>query len=806
MKTFILTEKPDVARSFKKALNATKRPDNFFESEQYIIGFASGHLVEAYKPFDYNIKFKKWDLNDLPFIPEKFLFKIIKGKEKLFFQIKKALEECSNIIIATDAGREGELIARLILKLLDNKKPVFRFWTSQTLTPEIINLVLKKNIKSAQEYDRVYLAAMYRLIADWIVGLNFTPLITLKVNTYGELFSIGRVQTAVLNFLYERKKHIENFISQNYFRIETNFYNNQNEYYKGEWINPSEEKNEKLFDKKRAQEIIKKIEEKPGNILSIKTTRKKINPPPLYSLASLQIDANKKYGYSTKKTLEIAQQLYEPRLALISYPRTQADALGENGVTFAKKICIDLNNDYPNIFKNINYDLFKTSYQIAFDNKRLTDHFAIIPLKSAKNKNLNIEQKNIYNLIMKRFSMVFHDYYEYDSTQVITIVENEHFLSYGQKIINYGWRYLALENINDSIIPNFVKKNLNVLSKNSQLFQEKTKPLPHHSQGSLTEAMLYPQNYMNLAGLDHEQSEEYKKILKQEKGIGSPSTQANIIDILLTRNYAENKKNKIIISSKGEFLIDLLMNLSQKIPDLKKILSPIATAEWEYELNQISAGYINYKKSSFLKEVKKFVIQTVSDIKNHSDITFIDNSKESLGECPKCKKDIYETNRSYKCSNCDVFLWKKFCKANITKKDIKDLLSGKETKEKKFKNKQDKEFIAKLTLKKENDKILYTFLFDNIRSDKEYGICPKCKAGKIIKTTFGFICNQPKERCNFIIFKEIAHKKITEDILSDLINNKKTKHKIEGFKSKDNKMFSCFLKLNSNYEVCFSST
>ncbi|MDM8553080.1 DNA topoisomerase 3, partial [Desulfobacterales bacterium HSG2] len=593
MKTLILTEKPSVARDFAKALNIRGNRDGYIEDDNYIITWAIGHLVELLEPEDYDEKWKKWHLNTLPIIPEQFRYKSVGRTEKQLDVIQRLLKKAQidEIVIATDAGREGEVIARTILLysgFKDNKK-VKRFWTSQALTPQVVRDGMKE-LKPASSYDRLWRAGQSRQIADWLVGMNASRAATIKMN---DLFSIGRVQTAVLSLLVDRRRERENFKPEPYWILRACFSNE-----KGNWWGSWFRNNQTRFSiEKDAVQVQEKITEQTGTVLSVKKQKKKQPPPFLYSLTDLQQEANKKFGFSAKQTLNIAQELYENKKCL-SYPRTDSKVLGTKNVDMAQALVEKLSRSYEKYFAGVEEKLIRKSNKRVFNDSKLTDHHALIPLAPLPG-NANYEEQKIYMLVLKRFAAAFHPDCEYEQTDIVTQVQDERFRTKGKRILKPGWQ-AVYENETEQKAsgdsesePEFlpaITKGDPADVRDTKLEKKKTTPPPEYTEALLLKDMTNPGRYVS--------EDELKKIYRGDVGLGTQATRAQIIETLLSRRYTERKKKHLIATNKGCHLVDTLRRF--KVANI--LASPQETARWEMQLNQIAHGKGSEKE--FLNEIK----------------------------------------------------------------------------------------------------------------------------------------------------------------------------------------------------------
>ena len=789
LKTLILTEKPSVARDFANALNVQGRQDGYIGNKDTIITWAIGHLVELYHPEDYNNKWKKWNLHDLPILPDEFKYKSIENTEKQLNIIHRLLKKHSfdKIIIATDAGREGEVIARTILLSSGYKDTdkIFRFWTSQALTNQVVKEGMK-SFKPASEYDRLWKAGQCRQIADWLVGMNASRAATVKMN---DLFSIGRVQTAVLSFIVDRKRERENFKPEPYWLLKALFENEKGQWW-GLWFKKTKTR---FSEEKKAKDLENSLKGVTGKVLSVKTQNKKQAPPQLYSLTDLQRDANKKYSLSAKQTLEIAQNLYEKKKC-ISYPRTDSRVLGTKNVQMTKDIVNSLSQIYSDTFANVENKKIAISNKRVFNDAKLTDHHALIPLAPLPS-NSSPHEKNIYFLILKRFAAVFHPDYEYQQTDIITEAQKETFRTKGKITTNPGWKVVygmdSSDNFSKKDEEEFEQENLPPLAKDdpalvkeTKLDAKKTAPPPDYTEALLLKDMTNPGKYVSESDL--------KKIYRGDVGLGTQATRAQIIETLLLRKYIIRNKKLLLATDKGCQLIDTLRQL--KIS--KTLTSPKETARWEQKLQFIAEG--KDSDEEFLKEIKNFVSQAVEEFKSNKSMAI----RPKFGSCPACGGDIIEGNRGFGCSNwkkedgeCRFVVWKLTSGRVITPYMIKSLLVNKKFGPVDgFVDENGNEFTGNIELKKTDEKWeAIVKKSKKEKSDKIY--CPLC-GGNIVEGQKGFGCSNWKSKgCRFIIWKNIAQKKIEITHVKQLLEKGITEV-INDFISKKGNKFSARLKLD----------
>lgn len=692
MKTLILTEKPSVARDFSLALNCEgPRQDGFIEGEHYIITWAIGHLLAPYDPEDYNPIYKKWTLNSLPIIPLEFKFKPQLKTKKQLDIIKKILKrkDIDKLIVATDAGREGELIARLILNESKSNLRSYRFWTSAALTREVIHKEIK-NLKPLKEYDRLYIAGQARQKADWLVGMNLSRLATLKLN---DLFSIGRVQTAVLSLIVERKNERENFISADYFELKSDF-KFKNGIVEGYWFDPNKKEEERrLPERDFFDKLQKSLLHTNGKIILIKENEKINFPQGLYSLTELQRQGNIQFGFSASKTLEIAQNLYE-KYKCLSYPRTDSKVMATSSLELIKNLVYKFKNLYPEHFDKFSEGKVSLQNKILFDDNKLTDHHGLIPLNNFTG-DVNSAEGKIYHLVLKRFISNFLKDYKYIETTVEIECANNYFKTKGKKIIEIGFKILE-GNEKEKSLPNLSLGELGVLVK-SEIESKKTMPPPEYTEASLLYDMTNPARLVS--------ENDLKKIFRTEVGLGTQATRAQIIETLLKRNYVERIEKNLKPTKKGIFLIDHL----NKMPKTRELTSVSQTAKLEQSLQNMAQG--EEDDGFFLSNVYEFIKMATAEWKGLAEIKKIETppgkeAQKTFGKCPICQAEVRDYPKSYSCTRwrdgCAFTIWKTVANKKLTDSHIKKLMADKKTNLiKGFKSKSGKPFHAYLIINKD---------------------------------------------------------------------------------------------------------
>ncbi|AOY77976.1 DNA topoisomerase III [Clostridium formicaceticum] len=623
-KIAVLAEKPSVGRDLARVLNCHKKGNGFIEGEKYIVTWALGHLVTLADPEVYDQKYKSWKIEDLPMLPPHLKLIIIKQSAKQFHIVKQQLsrKDVDEIVIATDAGREGELVARWIIEKAHVKKPVKRLWIS-SVTDKAIKEGFSK-LKSGKDYENLYTSAVARAEADWLVGINATRALTCRYNAQ---LSCGRVQTPTLAMIAKREEEIQNFKSKSFYGITA-----VADKLKLTWQD-AQTKDMRSFDKNKCDKILMAVEKKDAKVVEVNKTYKKSFSPQLYDLTELQRDANKIFGYSAKETLSIMQKLYEGH-KLLTYPRTDSRYISSDIVDTLKdrvKAC----GVGPYTF--IAAKILKTSIKgnkSFVDNNKVSDHHAIIPTEEpAYLGMLSDKERKIYDLVVKRFFAVLYPLFEYEQTTIKAKIGEENFIAKGKIVIAEGWKAVyqnkfededTQEDISDQLLPSLKQGDT---LKIANVFQTKgeTKPPAPFNEGSLLSAMENPAKYMI------NESKDLIKTIGETGGIGTVATRADIIEKLFNTFLIEKRGKDIFITSKGKQLLQLVPE------DLK---SPALTAEWEQKLAAISKGSL--KKESFIGEMRDYTKTVVREIKNSEDVFKHDNLTRT--KCPECGKYMLEVN------------------------------------------------------------------------------------------------------------------------------------------------------------------
>ena len=591
-----IAEKPSVAKDLAEILGAKIRHDGYFEGNGYCVTWTFGHLCSLKDPEDYNPNWKYWKLEDLPIIPAQFGIKIKgdKGVEKQFQTIKALVAKASEVINCGDAGQEGELIQRWVLLKAQCKVPIKRLWIS-SLTEEAIKAGFSK-LKDSKDFDNLFAAGNSRAVGDWMLGINGTRLYTKKYGKDKLVLSVGRVQTPTLAMIVNRQKEINAFSSEEYWELKTT-------YRETEFLCQID----RLKSLEKAQKGLEYLLNKPFEINSFEQKEGKEGNPRLYDLTSLQVDGNKRFGFGAEQTLNLIHSLYEKKL--VTYPRVDTTYLSE-----------DLHPKIPGILGNLkDYKRFTDvllqkaipKSKTIFDDKKITDHHAIIPTGIAPS-GISMDERKIYDLICRRFIAVFYPECKVSNTTVLGKVDTLIFKATGKQIISFGWREVyedlkeekvdeaeakelkkELKEAEEKILPIFEKGESG--PHTPEIHKGKTSPPKYYTEATLLRAM-------ETAGKLVE-NEEMRELMK-ENGIGRPSTRANIIETLFKRKYIEKKKKNLIATETGMNLIDTIKS------DLLK--SPELTGQWEHKLRLIEKG--NYDPQTFKIELFKMVRELSDEV------------------------------------------------------------------------------------------------------------------------------------------------------------------------------------------------
>lgn len=620
MKSLVLAEKPSVAREIARVLNCHTKSKNCIEGPRYVVTWALGHLVTLAEPEDYNKAYKEWRLEDLPMLPATLELKVIKQTASQYYAVKQLMKrsDIQELIIATDAGREGELVARWIMAMAKWQKPFRRLWISSQTDAAIREGFA--SLKPGTAYNNLYNAAICRAEADWLVGLNITRALTCKHNAQ---LNAGRVQTPTLAMIVNREAEIQRFVPQDFWTVRAQFSG-----YFGDWRDSSG--NSRIMNARQAEELAAKLQGQTGTISEI-TTQTKSEPPPLaYNLTELQRDANKRYGFSAQKTLAILQGLYEQH-KLVTYPRTDSRYITTDIVpTLAARLQGIAAGPYAEWVKPL-LQAPLTPTKRFVDNAKVTDHHAIIPTEQPlRLAALSTDEKSLYDLIARQFIAVLYPPYRYQQTTLVTTVQGERLYSSGKVELERGWRAVTTRQADPGEQADDVPdQKLAVHHKGEQvpvvtakLNKSKTKPPARYTEATLLAAMENPGKFIA--------DEELRESIKQS-GLGTVATRAEIIEKLIHTSYIERHGKELVPTSKGKQLIDLVPS-ALKTPEL--------TAQWEQTLTHIAQG--KEQRVRFIEQIKAYTAAIVRETIEAAATYRADNISKT--KCPLCGKYLLVVN------------------------------------------------------------------------------------------------------------------------------------------------------------------
>lgn len=776
-----IAEKPSVGKEIARILGANARRDGFYEGNGYLISWTFGHFCTLKSPEDYSDDWRRWSLDFLPMVPPKFQIKLIDnpGVQKQYSILKNLIDQCTEVINCGDAGIEGELIQRWVLAKALCNKPVKRLWIS-SMTDEAIREGFEK-LKDASSYDLLYAAGNARAIGDWLLGMNASRLYTVKYAQGKGVLSIGRVQTPTLALIVNRYKEIMNFVPEAYWELKTN--------YRGVNFNSSQRK---FKNQEEAQSLLAEIRDKEFGITSVTKKNSNESPLPLFDLTALQVECNKKFNFTADDTLKYIQKLYEQKL--VTYPRVDTTYLPENMYPKIPEILGNL-RPYAGLISPLLSKPLRKSKKV-FDDKKITDHHAIIPTGVELFPGMMLQEKQVYDTIAKRFIAAFYPDCVASNTSVVGKVDVHEFTATGKIILEEGWRAVYPKKDSSLVeekekdkeeevqeMPDFTigEKGPHV----PDLQEKQTQPPKHHTEATLLRAM-------ETAGKQVEDP-ELRELMK-DNGIGRPSTRANIIETLFKRNYITRQKKNLIPTITGIELIQTINNELLKSVEL--------TGQWEKKLRQIEKG--EYDAPLFLQEMKDMVSGLVNEVKleHRSRITIEATNKETASAkkevsqitektsetktkapkkkaaaadeatgCPKCKSGtVIKGKTAYGCSaykeGCNFKVEFEFSGKKLSDSQLLQLI-------KKGKTPVIKGFTV------DGKKVNGTVVLDGASKPllnpeapkapmKPAGplTCPKCKTGLMMKGKTAWGCSRFREDCRFVVPFELLQKNHGSDELT----------------------------------------
>ncbi|MCV2217637.1 MULTISPECIES: DNA topoisomerase III [unclassified Thauera] len=816
-KQLIIAEKPSVAQDIARALGGFTKEKDYYESDEYVLSSAVGHLLELAVPEEFEVKRGKWTFAHLPVIPPHFAVKPIEKTEdrlKLLTRLIKR-KDVTGLINACDAGREGELIFNFIAQHAGTKKPMQRLWL-QSMTPQAIRDGFA-HLRAAQDVEGLRNAAICRAESDWLIGINGTRAMTAFNSKTGgfHLTTVGRVQTPTLALVVEREDKIRKFKPRDYWELEADFAAAAG-HYPGRWFDEKFKKPEgdehatayRIWDKAQAEAIRAKCDGKPGVVTEESKPSTQLSPL-LFDLTSLQREANGRFGFSARVTLQLAQALYEKHKVL-TYPRTDSRALPEDYLGTVGEVMRNLPEQYAPFAAEIAKQGWVKPNKRIFNNAKISDHFAIIPTGTLPRSLSEAEQK-IYDLVTKRFLAVFYPAAEYQITTRITRVEGEAFKTEGKVLVNPGWLAIyGKEAAGDDkdgkagdgkdggpqLVP--VKQGETVATESILLKSLQTKPPARFNEATLLSAM---------EGAGKMVDDEELRAAMAERGLGTPATRAQIIEGLITEQYIHREGRELIPSAKAFSLITLLKGLG-----VNALTSPELTGGWEYKLSRMERGELS--REAFMQEIADMAREVVERAKRYESDTVPGDFVTLKTPCPKCGGVVKENYKKFACQRCDWSTWKIVAGRQFEYDEIETLLrEGKVGPLLGFRNKMGRLFNAEIVLNEDKQP---AFDFGQPKEGEEaepvdfsdqqsVGACPKCSS-RVFEHGMAYVCEKsvgPGKSCDFRSGKIILQQPIEREQMAKLLAEGKT-DLLKGFVSaRTRRKFSAFLVRGKDGKVGF---
>ena len=805
-KLLVVAEKPSVAADIARALGGFSRQKDFFESDDYVVSSAVGHLLEAAAPEGSEPKRGKWSLENLPVIPPRFDLRPIDGRAEERLKMLGKLfrrDDIVGVVNACDAGREGELIFHNIARHFNNKRgaksrPVQRLWL-QSMTPAAIRSGFEK-LRPDSEMIPLKHAAVCRDESDWLVGVNTTRAMT-ALHSRGGGFMLtpaGRVQTPTLAILEERDKQIAAFVPEDYWEVRAVFAVASGEY-DGRWIDPAVadaknregKKPERVFDPQLPDKIVAAVSGQTGEVSETKKPKSE-GPPFLFDLTSLQREANGRFGMSARGTLAVAQRLYE-HYKLITYPRTDSKFLPEDYPATVQKTLRAISSNLQGapesaaaekILKN---KWVQPDNRRVFNNAKVSDHFAIVPTGEPERAALKDNERKVYRLIARRFLAAFFPPAKFEMTERRTTVSGNVFETKGRILIDAGWREAAQSMPEDAnITPVQSGEQAQVQSAESE--KKQTTPPPRYNEATLLSAMEGAGKFVD--------DEELREAMR-ERGLGTPATRAAVIEKLIRDGYVVRDGRDLITMPKAHSLLRLLRALK-----IGALTLPEMTGEWESKLRKIERGGFNHEE--FMEDIRKMTKDIVAAASACGDVENLEGDYATLrAPCPKCGGEVRESHRKFACGNCDFSIWKTVAGREFSTDEAEGLLSGEAVGPLDgFRSKKGREFSAKVKLEETDDggrRVAFDFGDgagggngpgggsgpEDLSGRDSVGKCPKC-GGEVREGDARFICERSAgegSACDFSFSRRILQRAISPDEMRALLESGRTAN-LQGFVSK----------------------
>ncbi len=811
-KALIIAEKPSVANDIARALGGFTKHDEYYESDDYVLSSAVGHLLEIAAPEEYEVKRGKWSFAHLPVIPPHFDLNPIAKSESRLKVLTKLMKrkDVERLINACDAGREGELIFRLIAQHAKAKQPVQRLWL-QSMTPAAIRDGFA-HLRNDEDMLPLADAARCRSEADWLVGINGTRAMTAFNSKGGGFFltTVGRVQTPTLSIVVEREEKIRRFVSRDYWEVRAEFVGAAG-FYEGRWFDPKfkrdefdpEKRDSRLWSLPAAESIVAACHGREGTVSEESKPSTQLSPA-LFDLTSLQREANGRFGFSAKNTLGLAQALYEKHKVL-TYPRTDARALPEDYIGTVKQtleMLKESNNYLPHAKQVLDKGWVKPNKRI-FDNSKISDHFAIIPTLQAP-KSLSEPEQKLYDLVVKRFLAVFFPAAEYRVTTRITEVAGHHFKTEGKVLVEPGWLQVYGRDAGGddaNLVP--VQKNEKVKTDKIAAHQLVTKPPARYNEATLLSAM---------EGAGKLVDDEELREAMAAKGLGTPATRAAIIEGLLGEKYLVREGRELIPTAKAFQLMTLLRGLG-----VEELTAPELTGEWEYKLSQMERGKL--PRDAFMQEIARMTQTIVKRAKEYDSDTIPGDYATLETPCPNCGGQVKENYRRFACTKCEFSISKIPGGRQFEIAEVEELLQNKTIGPLSgFRSKMGRPFSAILKLSFDDETKNYKLEFDfgqdqggedgeapDFSAQEPVGACPKC-GGRVFEHGMSYVCEHsvanPKS-CDFRSGKVILQQEIAREQMAKLLEEGRTDLLTNFKSSRTGRNFKAFLVKQSDGKIGF---
>lgn len=817
MKTLVIAEKPSVAADLARVLGKFTKHQDYVENDHYVVTSALGHVVELCMPQDFDAKWGRWTLENLPIIPEKFLLKPIEKTEGRFKMLKRLMhrKDVDTVINACDAGREGELIFTYLYELAECQKATKRLWLS-SMTTEAIKQAFH-SLREDSEVATLREAARCRSEADWLIGINGTRAVTLRMfgrnkpGNMANLASVGRVQTPTLTLVCEREHEIRNFKPRAYWTLRAQFGVVGGTYegvYQKEGFKKSDDEHDRvdrLWNQRDAEALLKQIQDAAAPFAIVeKKKRTTQSPNRLYDLTMLQREANNRFGYTADRTLKIAQALYEKHKVL-TYPRTDSKALPEDYAhgEVPRVLQFLLETEYGSFAKEIlERRWVRGDNKRVFNNKEVSDHSALIPTGHGDVAKLGTDEAKIFDMVTRRFLAIFFPSAEFDVTTRLTHVDKHTFKTEGKVLALPGWLAVYGKAVlgGDSLVALTAEDGAPPAARSLKPILESdfTNPPPRYTEATLLAAMESAGKLVE----DDELAEAMK-----ERGLGTPATRAQIIEHLINLHYMDRNQRELMPTSKAENLLEFL-----KAVHVDVLTSPTMTGEWEYRLKQIQEGA--YSRPEFMQGIANVTRQIVDSTR---DFKMLDNANQTRIISPSDGKPLLETPLSYRSQDGKIIIYKFISQRKMTEDEVQQLLNERSLGPLDgFRSRMGKPFAATLQLDEAN-KVRFVFenqhnqgetaqsIIEDIKTYPVVGACPVCGKGQIYATPGAYVCERTQENaaCRFKVTKSLLGKEISLEEFTKLITAGKT-GLLENFKSKrTGRFFSAFLVLKKGGDIGF---